>query len=560
MSSTRIPEGTPNVPPQIPPQGDVSQKEKPASAEFSGRTFTKNFSPMERAGHIAWGLFLVIGSCGASLLAPTTRRYVLQQFAKSPIEKNSLTTLIEPAAEKKSIQELTTLLPLRSYSKEEITNFFRELRVSLGEARYNRICSRLEKEFGTMQLTKDCLKTFLLLMFNIQQDDISDLEGDPVEAYKTLIPFKSFDEFKKIFFWSSPKLEDFYVDKVKTSGKGLQGLEERVFLNTLHHFQVLGETDKERAFLRDGDMLSARFIDRENPKGTIIHLKTGVFYVAETFCSSGAYVAVLKDVSGKEAPKIICRGTAPRRTATSGYSSCVNDLLPEIGMLGVGAVWPALSNYLKEENVKSVEIVGKSLGGAIAQELAILTEGIAHIHVDRLITVCSVGIGHASNTLFIKNILKDRTEEDPFIIDVLRNRGDDAKGELDYAPIVGGEHMGAGATSDKCKSTVYGLYSPSAKSTQTPFAEGKIFVFYAQKLFKSLGACHCRQTTLKPDFKYSSTTSSPEANQMLLAGEILERIRRGVAFVFKNLTLHRFTYKSLESYFSHTTDEGGGGM
>lgn len=39
----------------------------------------------------------------------------------------------------------------------------------------------------------------------------------------------------------SPLIKDFKIDKAKTSGKGFDGLIERVYLTMHHHFKVIEE-------------------------------------------------------------------------------------------------------------------------------------------------------------------------------------------------------------------------------------------------------------------------------------------------------------------------------
>lgn len=116
--------------------------------------------------------------------------------------------------------------------------------------------------------------------------------------------------------------------------------------------------------------------------------------------------------------------------------------------MGVKNIWPNLSKDLKDNNINTVEILGKSLGGAHAQELAVLIEGVLKIRVDKLTTYCSVGTGRKINNLFKSEILAKRST--PFNIQVIRNGGDGSDDEVDYIPAVGGEHLGADA-GDKYK-------------------------------------------------------------------------------------------------------------
>lgn len=462
----------------------------------------------------------------------------------SPLEFFQNPENLEPCLHTRSIKDIATLLPLKNYSQEEIQAFFETVYSIIGKERFTRTQERLNALFGKMVVTKESLRVFLLLLFDIQKIDIDEYGGDPLEAYRSLIPFESFDEFKKIFLDNCPSPDLFYIDIVSSASKSIKGLEERVFLTCFHEFQVRLKTPEIPSFLRDAEMLSSRFIDREPPDGTVIHLEDGLFYVATTFCSGGAYIALLKDFTGNKPPKIVCRGTAFRWTSSSGFASGINDLLPEMGMMGIHTVWPFLHQFLKEQNIQSVEIFGKSLGGATAQELCVLIEGVANIHVDHLITVCSVGIGRDSNQFFLENVLPHHTGS-PLKISVLRNNGQD----IDYVPVVGGTHLGFQASPLLCTRSIYNLF-PS-DSSLSAISETESRYFYIKKLISSLGRTHCRQTTLK-NFSYSVTTEAAQVNNLLNVGELLENVRQRVATIFKRITLHRLNY-SLQTLMGNPT-------
>ena len=161
------------------------------------------------------------------------------------------------------------------------------------------------------------------------------------------INFSTMEQFEHVFLDHAPEATSFVDDKAKTSGKGFEGLCERVYLQWHHYFTIQQECDPEKHEIRQAEFLTSRMADREFQEGSYIYLgKKEVFQVDKMVISSGAYISILKDISNPSKIKIVCRGTAMRRTATDGLSSGLNDLQYEMGNGGVQATWPMISEYL----------------------------------------------------------------------------------------------------------------------------------------------------------------------------------------------------------------------
>lgn len=410
----------------------------------------------------------------------------------------------------------------------------------IGEKRLNRICQQVNIDKNSpLFLTKENVHKIFIGMMDIRKEDITE-EVD--KSYRQLMLFNSFTEFEKAFILGSPNIDALDVDKATTSGKGLQGLTERVSILAKHYFTTIAEKDATAKTYRDAEMLTSRLADREIQKGAVLHLHDGYFYVDEVFVGGGAYVAILRNFNHQEPPKIICRGTAMRKSATSGWQSGVNDLLLEIGTMGIKSIWPKLSNYLKNNNINTVEILGKSLGGAHAQELAILIEGVLKIKVEKLTTYCSVGVGKKINNLFKSEILTKRST--PFNIQIIRNGGANSDDEVDYIPTIGGEHLGAEA-GDKCKIEVTYI-SPHQNVEICPLKSS--LSHRIKRFISSFGVPHCRQTTLK-NFYWRKIENKNDIEKHLQIGNQLEKIRKIIAWAINLLTLFIFNGKSFQSYY-----------
>jgi hypothetical protein len=439
------------------------------------------------------------------------------------------------------------------YSSEKIKSTWDCLKEIIGEDRMQKIplkyylgldFSKIQK--NTLCPTKTVVRNLFIGLMNIQKEDLVKYPNSAASSsidniYKQLLLFNNIAEVENALMGFQPK--SLLMDRVKTSGDGLEGLIECVYIFMQHHFHVIQEQNQKAAELRDIEMLTSRFADREIRHDSVVHLSDGYFYVDTKVSGGGAYVYLLKDVEGKQIPKLVCRGTAMRRTATQGLMSGVNDVLIEIGTVGVKSVWPALSYHLREKKITSLNILGKSLGGAHAQELAILIEGTLGIKVEKLITNCSVGVGRHISTLFKKEILANRST--PLPIQVIR-QGGKSLDQLDHIPAVGGVHLGEGTSPEKCDVEVCYIQPGDDEVGIYPVNNGWFGLI--KSFFSSFSMSHCRQTTLQR-FRWKKIENKEEINQHLGLGNKFETIRLCFAYAVHVLSIFLLNRSSFTSFF-----------
>ncbi len=338
-----------------------------------------------------------------------------------------------------------------------------------------------------------------------------------------------------------PKLgfdsESMNYDCVHSYGPQLQARCEKAVILWTHHLDVLKEQDPERGMYRDVEMLTSRYADREMDVGAVVHLMDGFFVVDRLFTAGGACVSILKGMQG-QFPKIVCRGTAVGFRAAGSVLSIFDDISEQIGQNGVQAVWPDLKKYIDENAITNVEVLGKSLGGGHAQALAVLLEGHGTC-VDHLVTNAAVGVGDDVNDVFNSRILANR--EKPFKITVMRSGGDHEKDEVDYVPLIGGSHLGLGASRDKVAISICYLGLPD-QDIQTPNPEASLMQM-GVRLVNSLVKAHSRQNTWKK-FQVKKIEEYQEVQKQLALGNGTESYRRSIArvlaFIFPTILRHEY--------------------
>ncbi len=257
---------------------------------------------------------------------------------------------------------------------------------------------------------------------------------------------------------------------------------------------------------------TSRFIDREPPVGTKFATFDNLYIVDKTFTKGGAYISLLLPTKSEQPPLLVCRGMAFRRSATSGIMSGLNGLSINFGFLGAYSNYEDISDYLKDKKIETVNILGKSLGGAHAQYLSLLLPQ----KVDKLYTLASPGIG-----------LDLKKAE---VTVVIREEGDGVH-------LVGGKHLeGKNATH------IYSIKPKEDSWVDDNESQWNKFV----RFFKSFSGAHIRQTTLKDfDVKECPKTS-------LLFGETFEKIRKVIAWIFTLITFGAFSPPRFESVFPQT--------
>lgn len=434
---------------------------------------------------------------------------------------------------------------------------WKNLKTLVGEKRLERIF--LRKELGLshklMQsnqvlLTPAIMHRILIGLADVRIEDLKeaaagidsgiDLSEFSVqeldELYNQLFPL---EQIREIFFKNCQAVGDF--DKPNTSGKGFKGLQERVWciIKAREHFIEKSASKPEKLQGMKVELLTSRLGDREPTVGSVVRLDDNYYEVKKVIADGGACVTIWQELR-TDKTLIACRGTAVRYSAQSGYLSGVNDLLPELGFLGVRKIWPELKQYLKDNQVEKVEILGKSLGGAQAQYLTTLIAGVTSIQVNSLTTYCSVGtppkVHEVYQQIFAPNVLNLEPE-----IYIFRNTGEEKL--VDYIPTLGGPHL-----KSEEKTSVYYLAAKETNlesSSYMPEVTGRIIKYF--KLLRSFGLGHTHQTTLKPFRVYESTAAIDEEVQL---GTKMEKVRSYVASFFNILTLTLFSRQDFESFYN----------
>lgn len=423
----------------------------------------------------------------------------------------------------------------------------------IGEKRLHRIF--LRKELGLYPglldskssiLTREVVHKIFIGLGDVRFEDLEEMAAKNHQSlkemnvkkidalYRELFPMQ---QIQDIFYRHCLAVD--YHDKGKTSGKGFKGLQERVWTISKAKDEFIADKfdNPSLAKVSEIEMLTSRLGDREPPVGSVIRLPEGYFKVDRIFARKGAYVSVLSEIGCKQ-PRtlIICRGTAARWGATGNVLSGVNDCLKEIGLLGVRSIWHDLKRYLEEQKVSHVEVLGKSLGGAHAQYLAVLIAGKTSITLKSLSTCCSVGVPSRVQEIFNKTFSYLSSQQTSTFI--LRNTGDLQKNQVDYIPLVGGPHLHIG------KVHVY-YAAPQEDSIHSSFIPDQGIIKKLICLLKSFSNGHTRQNTLKPFKLYESRNIEQEVNK----GRDLEPIRFMVARIFHLFTLGYFNSISFEDFY-----------
>lgn len=334
----------------------------------------------------------------------------------------------------------------------------------------------------------------------------------------------------------------FYYDRPRSKGGSPEARREQEIILRYHAQQQAADPDAKSRDIREAELLTSRLADRELQEGDIIPLTNATFTVDKNFVGGGAYVSVLTDNAGQLAPKLVCRGTAMRAGATGAWQSGLNNLSAEMASQGVQTAWPDLAAYLQSHDVSSMEVLGKSMGGACAQQLAILLETVAHVEVTRLVTVCSVGAGQAINDVFKERVLQERRT--PFNLWVIRSGGDAQGNDVDYIPVVGGVHLGFDSAPEKC--TVEVCYIAKGEDTPTQPQTFNRFTL-SGKLLMSFPGGHSRQTTLDK-YAYESITERTEVDKQLSIGNDLEGWRAGLSSWLQWGSGNKFNPPSLSDF------------
>lgn len=427
-------------------------------------------------------------------------------------------------------------------SKNSTTDATDQLRKEIGEGRFDKICAR--QKISKRQLKKlsdTVVEKIFVGIGDIHKEDLEDLckskgKSLPIknkqidQLYDTLL-FSMTPQ--QIFFRTQPKLlhEDTH-DRVLTAGKGYKGLQERVWI-ILNYRQKCLETSGEDALhgrIEDVEFLTSRLIDREPPCDTVILLRKGYYFNDNIIAQKGAYVNFFKSFNPKQATLINCRGTSVNPKATTSLFTLVNDLLPEMGNIGVRKVWKKIHAYLETEQIKNVEIAGKSLGGSVAQTLTVLIHGKTSSKVKNLTTYCATGIPKAIQKIY------DETDKKKPKIYVIRN----AK---DYIHFVGGPHL---RNQKDDKNVICYVVPKKDEALLTGDIREQKYFAKLKHFFKSFNEGHINQITLK-DYVIHEIKNEDKAYE-LDAGKTLETSRKVVAWIL-NVGSFGIFFKKFKKFY-----------
>ncbi len=465
---------------------------------------------------------------------------IVNQFSQAP-ESAVITASQADGSYHYAVTENRTI-----YNPSETIGYLQSL---IGKERLYRIFQHKELNLNhyalnnnTLIVTKDIFRRIFYGIAYIQHADVDQL---PDSALPPLVPFQDLHEFKLCFLGTAPSIENFTIDRARSSGKGLKGFVERIFILWTHHFSLstpLPQTDTE---LRDTEFLCSRISDREMRIGDVIPLSDGYHIVDRIFVRGGTYIAVLKNRNGTTPPKIVCRGTAMRPNATGWWKSGLNNIIVVAGTMGILRVWSDLSSYLQTEDITTVDIFGKSLGGAFAQLLTLLFEIHKNAHVKHLTTLCSIGIGSFCTKLF-NTYVAQRDPQHPLRLHIIRNGGD-SNSDVDHIPTIGGVHFGKNADPTKCTTTVTYMKSGSGPIHDLIYNTNPITRLF--RFLTSFRKPHCTQSTLT-NFSWKQIPQH-QIQQHLSTGNFLEPLRKIIAysllfFAFLPLTILRINLTSLK--------------
>ncbi len=423
----------------------------------------------------------------------------------------------------------------------------------IGNKRFKRIIERKELEFLSNQFQEpfkfslELAKKLFLGLGDIRWDDLDEAAlrcgrelcsysvSEIDQLYRSLIPFERIED---VFFRTLPEVA--YYDMIETCGKGYKGLIERVAtILSLWKTCVEEKIDPLKQFMKEVEVLTSRLGDREPPEGTVIRLLRGYCVVDKVFAAGGCYVSVLRNMTDRKIPILLCRGTAVRLKATGSLLSCFNDLLPDIGMLGIKSIWQNVADYLHVHQIEEVDIWGKSLGGAHAQYLTTLVTGKTKTRVATLVTCCSVGVNNKVSEIF-HEALKDRQKEEPEVC-IIRNSGSDGKAEIDYIPFIGGIHLHT--RSERTK--IYYLFPSTNDELVDGLPTGGWTLQKVYKFITSFLKAHIRQTTLKEyNVKFVS-----HVQEEVKKGLELEWIREVMAKTLNRVYGRLFDVPSFEYFY-----------
>lgn len=445
----------------------------------------------------------------------------------------------------KKLGLLDRFLPYKYIAGAEDQQSLENLRLLIGAERIDRIFQREElkkyqEAFRQNQLVLDrnIVEIIFLQLGDIRVEDLQTAAATPLgdldptridQLYFSLIPFQQVND---LFFGKIP--ENSYFDSVRSSGRGVQGLRERVKiqLDAVNYYP--STVEEEKKWVHEVEVLTSRLGDREMTPGQLVRCRNGYFHCTAVFKGKGGYATILQDFK-KQKTLLICRGTASRRSATGGLWSGLNNLIFEPGMLAVQALWPQIRTYLSAHSISHIDLYGKSQGGAQVQYLSSLIQAHTTTQVTALTTYASIGVHSQAEEIFY-NTFKNTDIN----VSAIVNEGDLAQDEIDCIPLVGGAHVGLRIPSSS-------LYSLFPEGSQVSDIKTLSLFQKIRRFFKSFSNAHIRQTTLKP-FQVKKMN---DAQHYFSIGYELETLRKITAWAIHILTWGLLNPISYQQYFEN---------
>lgn len=430
-------------------------------------------------------------------------------------------------------------------SKNSTTAAVDQLRQEIGEIRFDKICARQKISKRQLKKLSDAtVEKIFVGIGDVRKEDLVDLCQSQGKSLPEKI--KKIDRHydtllfsmkpKQIFFRHKPTLlQDDTHDSVYGAGKGYKGQRERVWIILKYRQKCLKTSlpNISQDQIEDVEFLTSRLIDREPPTDIVVRLRKGNYFNDKIIAKRGAYVNFFKSFDSAQTTLINCRGSTAHLKATTSLFTLVNDLQPELANIGVRRVWNQVQTYLEAEQIKEVEIAGKSMGGSVAQAFTVLILGKTSCGVKNLTTYCSPGTPDAIQEIY-DGIQKEKPK-----IQIIRNA-------RDYIHFVGGAHLRN--QNDDDNEICYIAPKNDEAILDHNMRDQNYFV-KAKHLFKSFFTGHINQITLD-DYVIHEIQNKDKAYE-LEAGKTLETSRKVVAWILNVGSLGIF-YKKFKKFYKKT--------
>lgn len=383
-----------------------------------------------------------------------------------------------------------------------------------------------------------CLENQNLLLYLFHLYSRHDKAGD-------LIDLSLLDSYGQLIYHIGNRLSHLIPENGRQfhSGYGFSGFLEIIAGIALHQYESPSTIEPN---YHDGEFLAAFLASREVPKHTLIYLTRCDLepWIVDYQCErSGALIFILRALFSDSKAMIVCRGTAPLPTASGAAASLFNNMLPQMGMLGVQNSWPGIESYLKTQEIKSVEIVGKSLGGGIAQMLSVLIHGTTKTKVSYLWTLQSIGTENQVHEHY--KTLESHFPIDRYVTAKINGHADD------LTPGVGGRHLGEWGSCERFRTLDVGLADGGISPVKL---DGRWFCVI--QLLRGFSSSHL----LLLSRKSFNVIERKECKAVLTSPTYIEKIRRQtlcpIALVIIKIFRKQLTHMCFSDFFNSIKAKG----